>query len=117
MKDGTFDLSSTTLASHNLQSGVALGKHRIEVSASEMIDEETIRWHAPKKYASFRSSNLEEDIKGDVDSLVIELTWDGVEGPIIEGPEDTAEVTETEDNPDTAKEENLAEGTDSKINE
>ncbi len=86
LSDGTFDVASTTLGDDPIQIGVFPGHYKIEVSASEAINEETIRWHAPKKYSNFRSSGLEIDIHKPSDNLIVELTWDGLEGPIVEGP-------------------------------
>ena len=54
-----------------------MGKHRIEIAASEPLSPTRIRWHAPKKYADFKSSELTEEITGPIDSLVINLTWAG----------------------------------------
>jgi hypothetical protein len=86
LSDGTFDLASTTLSDRPVQAGVLPGKYRIEVSAIEVINEDTIRRHTPKKYTSFRSSGLNATIEEATTDLVIELTWDGVEGPVTEGP-------------------------------
>lgn len=64
--------------------GLPPGKHRIEVAASEPIDDVSMKWFAPKKYADFRTSGLEQTIDTPTDSLMIELTWGDQEGPFVE---------------------------------
>lgn len=57
--------------------GVVPGTHRVMVSAKEILSESKVRWHAPPKYADFRTSGLEFEINEPTDDLKIELTWDG----------------------------------------
>lgn len=71
-KEGRF-----VLECYDGKDGAVLGKHRIEIAASEPLSPTRIRWHAPKKYADFKSSELTEEITGPIDSLVINLTWAG----------------------------------------
>lgn len=63
--------------------GVVLGKHRVEVIAIEEVDDSHIRWHAPKKYSSWGTSQLVQDISGPTDELHLELSWGGGK-PFIE---------------------------------
>ncbi len=60
-----------------------LGRHRVQVIACEQIDTSTNKWYVPKKYADFRTSNIEVDITEAVEDLRIELTFDGGQ-PFIE---------------------------------
>lgn len=73
-KDGHF-----TLTCYEPNDGATVGTHRIEVSAKEEITATKFKWHAPQKYASYTTSGLTQEIKGPVDNLVINLSWDGGE--------------------------------------
>jgi hypothetical protein len=64
--------------------GVVVGKHAVEIIAREPIGEDTLKWHAPKKYASIDTSGLSEEIAAPTHSLTIRLTWDGQPGPFVE---------------------------------
>ena len=57
--------------------GAVPGRHKVTVTSCESIDEETVIWYAPKKYAQCDSSGLEQVIEAPNDSIVINLTWDG----------------------------------------
>lgn len=57
--------------------GAVLGSHRIEVAASEIRGENTLRWHAPKRYADVNTSGLTAEITGPTNDLVINLSWVG----------------------------------------
>lgn len=76
-----------TLTCYDGGDGAVPGVHRIEVAASESLSSTQMRWHAPKKYADFSTSGLEEEITGDTDSLVIELHGEGGKPfkPFVEG--------------------------------
>jgi hypothetical protein len=65
--------------------GAVTGKHKVTVMGQEAIGHETIKWHAPKKYANPSTSGLEQEITGPTDTVKIEITWDGKKGPIVEG--------------------------------
>jgi hypothetical protein len=73
-----------TLTCYELGDGAVTGKHKVTVMAQEPIGQETIKWHAPKKYANVATSGLEQEITGPTDSLTIELTWGGEKGPLVE---------------------------------
>ncbi|WP_145107798.1 hypothetical protein [Botrimarina mediterranea] len=77
--EGRFQL--TCFEKHD---GVIPGTHRVEVAATEGIDDRTVRWHAPKKYADQSTSGIEVTIDEPTDDLVIELTWSGGKGPFVE---------------------------------
>ena len=66
-----------TLKSYDKADGVVLGTHKVMVSAKEVIGESKVKWHAPPKYADYKSSGLSFEITEPVDDLKIELTWDG----------------------------------------
>jgi hypothetical protein len=57
--------------------GAVPGPHRVQVSASEVINQNQVRWHAPIKYANFRTSGITVEVDESTDGLVIELTSDG----------------------------------------
>jgi hypothetical protein len=77
-QDGRF-----TLTCYGDNDGVILGKHRVEVAAGEPLGPTKMKWHAPKKYANFASTPLEQEITAANDSVVIKLSWDGGK-PFIE---------------------------------
>jgi hypothetical protein len=54
------------------------------VTANRGISESKIEWFAPRKYADFRTSELEIDVTKPVDDLKIELKSDGMKLPYIE---------------------------------
>jgi hypothetical protein len=64
--------------------GATLGKHTVTVMSQEPIGQETIKWHAPKKYADPKTSGLVQEITEPTDAIKIELTWGGAKGPIVE---------------------------------
>jgi hypothetical protein len=75
---GTIDSSGHfTLSCYSENDGAVLGKHNIEVGASERVKPTLIRWHAPKKYQDQATSGLSKEITGPTEDLTIELTWSG----------------------------------------
>ena len=72
-----------TLSCYETNDGALPAAHRVQVSAIEMISASKAKWHAPKKYADFRTSGLEQTITEPTDDLTINLTWDGGK-PFIE---------------------------------
>lgn len=76
--EGRFSLSA-----YEPGDGVTLGKHKVMVDASEMLGEDSRKWHAPKRYASTKTSGMEVQIDGPRDDVKIELTWEG-KSPFIE---------------------------------
>lgn len=99
LADGSFDLASesvNTLAT----SGVLPGVYRVQVSSSEIIDDQTIRWKAPQRYADFRTSGLQVTIKDPTGDLLIELESDQEDAAGTESSDAVAvpeEATEPED--------------------
>jgi hypothetical protein len=65
------------LSCYGGEDGAVVGKHKVEVYATEGIDEERIRWHAPKRYANYSTSQLEHEITGPTDEITIKLSWGG----------------------------------------
>jgi hypothetical protein len=59
------------------QDGAVPGSHRVEVIAAEELSSKEMRWHAPKKYSDFETSELVVEVDRPRDDLLIELTWDG----------------------------------------
>jgi hypothetical protein len=78
LADGSFELASDSV-NRVSEAGVRPGNYRVQVSASKVVDDETIRWNAPEKYADFRTSGLNVTIDKPIDDLVLELTWGGAE--------------------------------------
>lgn len=66
-----------TLLCYTGDQGAVLGHHRIEVAGSEVVGESDAKWHAPPKYADFRTSGLTVDITQPTENLVLELSWQG----------------------------------------
>jgi hypothetical protein len=71
------------LSCYEVGDGAITGKYQVAVAGKEYISETRSRWHAPKKYASPRTSGLEVEISEPTDDLKIELTWDGGQ-PFVE---------------------------------
>ena len=71
-EDGRF-----TLTCYDGNDGVVPGTHRVQISASELLDGSKVKWWAPKKYSDFRRSELVYEISEATDDLKIEITWDG----------------------------------------
>jgi hypothetical protein len=76
LADGSFELASESVHSGTAV-GVPCGKYRVQVSASEVVDDATIHWNVPARYADFRTSGLDVTISEPMDDLKIELTWEG----------------------------------------
>jgi hypothetical protein len=76
--DGRFMLTTTVSGD-----GCAVGSHTVTILAGESISETATKWHAPKKYADAKLSNLTVTITKATDDLKIELKWDGKK-PFIE---------------------------------
>jgi hypothetical protein len=74
------------LSCFEIGDGAVPGKHRVQVTASQAIDERSNRWFAPKKYADTNTSALEVEITEPRDDLKIELTWagSGQKGPFVD---------------------------------
>jgi len=72
-----------TLSCYEKNDGIIPGEYRVEVNAAESISSSKKKWHAPKKYFSYKTSDLVKKITEPTDSLVINLTWDGGE-PFVE---------------------------------
>jgi hypothetical protein len=71
-KEGRF-----TMTCFDEHDGVILGTHRVEVSGCESLGPTKTKWHAPKKYSSYTTSPIEQEITGSNDALVIQLSWEG----------------------------------------
>jgi hypothetical protein len=71
-KNGSFTLSCIERGD-----GAAPGKHRVQVSALEVVSGNRTKWYAPRKYADFRTSELLVDVGDDLEDVKIELTWAG----------------------------------------
>jgi hypothetical protein len=75
---GKLDAAGTfKLTCYDGGDGVVPGRHRVQISAMEVLSASKVKWLAPPKYADFRTSGLEFEITEPTDDLTIELTWDG----------------------------------------
>lgn len=81
------DQGRFTLGCFEQADGAVVGLHRVQVAADEAVGEIRTRWHAPKKYADYKTSGLEREVSVSTDSLRIELSWDGGK-PFIETDSD-----------------------------
>lgn len=70
--DGRFTLTTTDPGD-----GCVVGTHPVVILAGESTSPETMKWHAPKKYADSETSNLTVTITEATDDLKIDLTWAG----------------------------------------
>ena len=77
--DGRFRLGT-----YEQDDGCVPGRHQVVIAALEILDGSSQKWHAPKKYAQPATSGLNVEITEPTDSLLIELSWGGRPGPIIE---------------------------------
>jgi hypothetical protein len=66
-----------TLTTYTQGDGAAIGRHQVQITAIEPMGETGIKWHAPKKYADYYSSELTANIDAPTDKLVFNLSWDG----------------------------------------
>lgn len=57
--------------------GLPPGEYAVSINSSKNINDTTLRWFAPKKYADVKTSGLTAEIKQDTDSMNFELTWEG----------------------------------------
>jgi hypothetical protein len=80
--DGSF--SVFTFEEHD---GIPPGTYEVTALAMETIGpegEEKIRYHLPKKYGNRSTAGITKTIDAPTDSMLIELSWDGVRGPVVE---------------------------------
>jgi hypothetical protein len=73
--DGRFELASESVGRAK-EIGTAPGRYRVQVASSKIVDEKTIQWNAPSKYADFRTSGLEVTIDTPTKDLRIQLAND-----------------------------------------
>lgn len=66
-----------TLTCYDGNDGVIPGTHRVQISASEILKGNKVKWHAPPKYADYLKSGLSYELTEPTEDLTIELTWDG----------------------------------------
>jgi hypothetical protein len=68
---------SFRLTTYELNDGCVLGTHEVTVTAVEVINANTERWLAPKKYSQVATSGLSYTVEETTETAAIELTWDG----------------------------------------
>jgi hypothetical protein len=74
--DGRFTLTTTISGD-----GCAVGTHTVVVLAGESLGPDTMKWHAPQRYADSKTSELTVTITEATDDLKIELKGDGGKPP------------------------------------
>jgi hypothetical protein len=57
----------------------------VQVSANRIISDNKIEWYAPRKYADFRTSEIEVEITKPVDDVKVDLKSNGQKLPYVEG--------------------------------
>jgi hypothetical protein len=78
--DGSF-----TLTCYDGADGAIPGKHRVQVDANRPISEKKMEIFTPKRYADFRTSEIEVVVEEPKADLKIELSWGGEKkGPYVE---------------------------------
>lgn len=70
--DGRFMLTTTVSGD-----GCAVGTHPVVILAGESLSADATKWHAPKKYADSKASNLTITVTKPTEDMKIELTWGG----------------------------------------
>jgi hypothetical protein len=73
--DGRFELASESVG-RTKEIGAAPGNYRVQVASSKVIDDKTIQWNAPVRYADFRTSGLAIVIDKPTKDLRIQLSSD-----------------------------------------
>jgi hypothetical protein len=73
--DGHFELASESVG-RTKEIGAVPGRYRVQVASSKIVDEKTIQWNAPARYADFRTSGLEVTINKPTSDLRIQLSSD-----------------------------------------
>ncbi len=66
-----------TLSTYDFGDGCVPGDHPISVIGNKLVNRQTVRWFAPKKYASVSISGLRFEVTEPTDSAEIKLTWAG----------------------------------------
>ena len=66
-----------SLTCFDTNDGVVPGPVTVVINAAEPLSDTQTRWHAPKKYADYRTSGLTQEITGATEDLTINITWDG----------------------------------------
>lgn len=89
--DGHFELASESVGRAK-EIGVAPGRYRVQVASSKIVDEKTIQWNAPAKYADFRTSGLEVTINKPTSALRIQLSSDEGSVGTASRPETSSEA-------------------------
>jgi len=79
-EDGKFSLTC-----YDGSDGAILGMHRVQVSANRIISDNKIEWYAPRKYADFRTSEIEVEVTKPVDDVKVDLKSNGQKLPYTEG--------------------------------
>lgn len=73
---GTITNGEYVLDTYGKGDGTVPGRHPITITATEAVDADHLKWHAPKKYST-PSAGLEVEIQPDGSASDIELSWGG----------------------------------------
>jgi hypothetical protein len=60
-----------------LGDGCVTGQHPVTVLGSKPVNQQTIRWYAPKKYANGATSGLTLDVSEPTEEAELKLSWEG----------------------------------------
>ena len=70
--DGRF-----TLSTYEFGDGVVPGNHMVTVTGAKILNAQTMRWVAPKKFADASTSGLTLEVTEPTEEAEINLTWAG----------------------------------------
>ena len=66
-----------TVTMYEKGDGLPPGKYVVAIKATEPVNENAERWHAPKKYAKHLTSGLTTEISEATSDLTFDLSWAG----------------------------------------
>ena len=74
IKDGRY-----TAMMYTPDDGLPTGDYRIAIISNQDVNELTVRWLIPEKYADIETSQLTASITEETDAMNFEVTWEGDE--------------------------------------
>lgn len=75
---------SYRLRTYESEDGCPPGDYMVSIASIEYINDQTLKWFAPKKYSVPNTSGLERTVSEATDSMDFTLTWGEAAGPFIE---------------------------------
>jgi len=61
---------------YELHDGLTPGSYKVSIHADELVSNNSVRWHAPKKFSNPDTSGLVIEIVEETDSLNFDVSWD-----------------------------------------